>query len=109
MAEKTTPANRSEEEIAGYRAVLDTIHASAAHIAFKPSVVEQLHRDLYQFTDVPAGRWKTVENAIDQERRTGRGLFASARCKRRRRQRRWRSFTRASPRRFAQADIIRCC
>jgi Fic family protein len=74
VAEKTTPANRSEEEIAGYRAVLDTIHVSAAHIPFKPSVVEQLHRDLYQFTNVPAGRWKTVENAIEEERADGTKL-----------------------------------
>lgn len=71
VAEKTTPANRSEEEIAGYRAVLDTIHASAAHIPLKPSVVEQLHRDLYQYTNVPAGRWKSVENAIEEERADG--------------------------------------
>lgn len=67
VADKTTPANRSEEEIAGYRAVLDTIHASAAHIPFKPSFVEQLHRDLYQFTSVPAGRWKNAENEIEEE------------------------------------------
>ena len=71
VAEKTTPANRSEEEIAGYRAVLDTIHSSAQHIPFKPSVVEQLHRDLYQFTNVPAGNWKTVENTIQEERVDG--------------------------------------
>ncbi len=62
----TTPANRSEAEIAGYRAVLDTIHASALQIPFKPGVVEQLHRDLYQFTGVPAGHWKTVENSIEE-------------------------------------------
>ena len=67
VADKTTPANRSEEEIAGYRAVLDTIHASAEHIPFKPSVVGQLHRDLYRFTSVPAGRWKTVDNAIREQ------------------------------------------
>jgi Fic family protein len=66
VADKTTPANRSEEEIAGYRAVLDLIHSNAADIPFRPSVVEQLHRDLYQFTGVPAGRWKTVENSITQ-------------------------------------------
>lgn len=71
LADKTTPANRSEEEIAGYRAVLDTIHASAPHIPFKPSVVEQLHRDLYQFTSSPAGRWKTVENEIEEEQIDG--------------------------------------
>jgi Fic family protein len=71
VADKTTPANRSEEEIAGYRAVLDTIHSSATHIPFKPSVVEQLHRDLYQFTGVPAGRWKNVDNTIDELRPDG--------------------------------------
>jgi Fic family protein len=67
VAEKTAPRNRPEAEIAGYRKVLDTIHASAKHIPFRPSVVEQLHRDLYQFTSVPAGRWKTTENAITEE------------------------------------------
>ncbi len=66
VAAKTTPANRSEEEISGYRAVLDLIHSSAQSIPFRPSTVEQLHRDLYQFTGVPAGRWKTVENSITQ-------------------------------------------
>ena len=66
VADKTTPANRSEEEIAGYRAVLDLIHSSAPNIPLRSSVVEQLHRDLYQFTGVPAGRWKTVENSITQ-------------------------------------------
>jgi Fic family protein len=71
VADRTTPANRSEEEIAGYRAVLDTIHASAPHIPFTPTVVEQLHRDLYQFTIVPAGRWKNVDNAIDEQRADG--------------------------------------
>src|SRR5215831_3770999 len=42
VEEKTTPVSvsRSEAEIAGYRAVLDTIHASALEIPFKPSVVE---------------------------------------------------------------------
>lgn len=71
VEEKTTPENRSEAEIAGYRAVLDTIHASALQIPFKPSVVEQLHRDLYQFTGVPAGRWKRVENSIEEVRPNG--------------------------------------
>jgi hypothetical protein len=42
VADKTTPRNRSEEEIAGYRSVLNTIHSSAVHIPLKPSVIEQL-------------------------------------------------------------------
>jgi len=32
VAEKTTPRNRSEAEIAGYRAVLDLIHENAGEI-----------------------------------------------------------------------------
>jgi Fic family protein len=71
VEDKTTPDNRSEAEIAGYRAVLDTIHASAPQIPFKSSVVEQLHRDLYQFSGVPAGHWKTVENSIEEVRADG--------------------------------------
>lgn len=66
LADTSTPANRDEQEIAGYRAVLDTIDANAAHIPFTPSVVEQLHRDLYQFTNTPAGHWKSAENSIQQ-------------------------------------------
>ena len=66
VAQKTTPRNRSEAEIAGYRVVLDLIHENAPQIPFQPSVVEQLHRDLYQYTTVPAGRWKTIDNAIEE-------------------------------------------
>ena len=66
VAERATPCNRPEAEIVGYRHVLDTIHRSAPHIPFKPTVVEQLHRDLYQYTSIPAGRWKTVENSITE-------------------------------------------
>ena len=51
--------------------MLDTIHASALQIPFKPTVIEQLHRDLYQFTGVRAGRWKTVENSIEEVRPDG--------------------------------------
>jgi Fic family protein len=71
VEDKIRPENSSEGEIAGYRAVLDTIHASAQQIPFKPSVVEQLHRDLYQFTGAPAGHWKTVENSIEEVRADG--------------------------------------
>ncbi|MDX6651435.1 MAG: hypothetical protein QOJ38_216 [Solirubrobacterales bacterium] len=64
VQEKTTPQNRSEEEIAGYRKVLDTIHSSAAQIPFTPSVVEQFHRDLYSFTRSRAGRFKSAPNEV---------------------------------------------
>jgi Fic family protein len=66
VAEKTTPRDRSEQEIAGYRDVLTTIHTSYAHIPFTPGVVLQLHRDLYQFTVGEGGRWKSVDNQISE-------------------------------------------
>ncbi len=55
---KTTPVNRSEQEIAGYRDVLNTIHTNAREMPFTPSIVLQLHRDLYKFMPEEGGRWK---------------------------------------------------
>ena len=71
VTRRARPENRPEEEIAGYRAVLDTINSSAASMPFTPSVVEQLHRDLYQYTSTPAGRFKNVENSIQEIRADG--------------------------------------
>lgn len=71
VAKTTTPRNRSEAEIAGYRAVLDTIHSSAEHIPFTPNVVLQLHRDLYQFAPQPGGSWKSSDNLVTEERGDG--------------------------------------
>ncbi|MEY3334138.1 MAG: hypothetical protein RLZZ176_2441 [Cyanobacteriota bacterium] len=64
VAEKTTPQDRSEQEIAGYRDVLKTIHNNYAHIPFTTGVILQLHRDLYQFAINKGGCWKTVDNEI---------------------------------------------
>ena len=71
VAQKTTPRNRSEAEIAGYRAVLDTLHASAPNIPFTPNVVRQLHRDLYQYAARPGGDWKTTDNLVTETRDDG--------------------------------------
>ena len=71
VAQKTTPRNRPEAEIAGYRAVLDSIHSSAEHIPFTPNVVLQLHRDLYQFAAQPGGHWKNSDNLVTEERADG--------------------------------------
>ena len=66
VAETTTPRDRSEAEIAGYRAVLGTIHASAPSIPFTPNVVRQLHRDLYQYSAQPGGDWKSADNLVTE-------------------------------------------
>lgn len=63
---KETLHNRSEEEIAGYRDVLDTIHTSYSDMPITPSVILQLHRDLYKFTPVDGGKWKNGDNIIEE-------------------------------------------
>ena len=64
MAEKTAPKTRSEQEIAGYRDVLNTIHESHDYIPIKPSILLQLHRDLYKFSASIGGTFKAVDNQI---------------------------------------------
>lgn len=71
VSERVEPRNRPEAEIAGYRAVLDTIHAGAPDIPFTPNVVLQLHRDLYRFTGHRGGAWKTVNNIVTETRADG--------------------------------------
>jgi len=66
VAEKTTPRNRSEQEIAGYRDVLNTIHANHTDIPFNTGVVLQFHRDLYQFLPAEGGKWKPADNEITE-------------------------------------------
>lgn len=63
-AQKTTPRDRSEQEIAGYRDVLATIHVNATDMSFTPGLVLQLHRDLYGFVPGEGGRWKPTDNEI---------------------------------------------
>lgn len=63
---KAKPKNRSEQEIAGYRDVLKTIHSSHEHIPFTPAVVLQFHRDLFKFTPGGGGNWKATDNEISE-------------------------------------------
>lgn len=65
VAEKTTPRNRNEQEIAGYRDVLGVIHESFDAIPITQNYILQLHKMLYSHMNNPiAGRTKTVQNYI---------------------------------------------
>ena len=64
VRDKATPRNRSEEEIAGYREVLSTIHESYEYIIPRPNIILQLHRDLYSFSKGVGGRYKNADNII---------------------------------------------
>ena len=65
VEEKTTPKNRAEQEIAGYRDVLGIIHESFDAIPITRNYILQLHKILYSHMNNPvAGRTKTVQNYI---------------------------------------------
>jgi Fic family protein len=66
VEKKIKPANRSEQEIAGYRDVLNTIHANHANMQFSVNLILQMHRDLLKFTPENGGRWKTTQNEIEE-------------------------------------------
>ncbi|MFN3365117.1 Fic family protein [Exiguobacterium sp. s142] len=66
MSKTSDPADRSEAEIAGYRDVLNLIHASAQDIPINPNILLQLHKELYKFVPVEGGRWKNVDNEISE-------------------------------------------
>lgn len=62
---KAEPKNRSEEEIAGYREVLSTIHESYDYINPRPGIILQLHRDLYSYSaGAVGGGYKNSDNVI---------------------------------------------
>ena len=81
VEEKTTPRNRDEQEIAGYRDVLNVIHESFDAIPITQNYILQLHKMLYSHMNNPmagrihkmlyshmnnpmAGRTKNVQNYI---------------------------------------------
>ena len=68
VREKTMPQSRNEKEIAGYRDVLTTIHESHDYIPPKPSIILQLHRDLYKYSGKSiGGSFKNTDNVIAEE------------------------------------------
>lgn len=65
VEEKTTPRNRDEQEIAGYRDVLNVIHENFDAIPVTKNYILQLHKILYSHMNNPiAGQTKSVQNYI---------------------------------------------
>ena len=68
VREKTMPQSSSEKEIAGYRDVLAAIHGSHDYIPPKPSIILQLHRDLYKYSGKSiGGSFRNSDNVIAGE------------------------------------------
>ena len=65
VEEKTTPKNRDEQEIAGYRDVLNIIHESFEAIPITQNYILQLHKIMYSHMSNPlAGHTKNNQNYI---------------------------------------------
>lgn len=65
VEDRTTPKNRDEQEIAGYRDVLNVIHDSFDIIPASQNYILQLHKILYNHMNNPmAGKTKSVQNYI---------------------------------------------
>lgn len=65
VEEKTVPRNRDEQEIIGYRDVLNIIHESFDAIPITQNYILQLHKILYSYMENSmAGRTKNVQNYI---------------------------------------------
>ena len=64
--DKTTPKNRDEKEILGYRNALNLIHENYPYIPVKPNYILQLHKELLKFTNLSyGGIFKNTANEID--------------------------------------------
>ena len=72
VAEKVAPKNRDEEEIVGYRNVLNLVHEGHDYIPVKPAYILQLHRNLLKPAGLSyGGRFKNVQNYINETRADG--------------------------------------
>lgn len=65
VEEKTTPRNRNEQEIAGYRDVLNIIHENFDVIPISKNYILQMHKIMFSHMNNPmAGQTKNVQNYI---------------------------------------------
>ncbi len=64
VLQTTTPRNRSEQEIAGYRDALNLIHESAKYMNCSVNVCLQLHSMISKYLPQSGGRWKMTDNEI---------------------------------------------
>lgn len=65
VQDKTTPRNRDEKEIMGYRDVLNIVHENYEYIPITPNYILQLHKYLYQYANPDfGGKFKNVQNYI---------------------------------------------
>jgi Fic family protein len=75
VLKQSKPANRSEQEVAGYRDVLAAIHAHPDRFLISPTIIIDFHRQMYRYTGEKAGHWKLKDNAIYEVRNDGKQVI----------------------------------
>ncbi|GEL78650.1 Fic family protein [Tenuibacillus multivorans] len=75
MKLKTIPSDRSEGEIAGYRDVLNLVHASHQAIPVNTNVILQLHKELHNYIPAEGGKWKHADNVITEKLPNGQKVI----------------------------------
>ncbi len=71
VAGKSEPRNRSEQEILGYRGVLEMVHSNASEIPITANSIRQLHKEVYRYHPNDGGNWKPVDNEIVEKNTAG--------------------------------------
>lgn len=64
VSKKAKPRDRSEQEVAGYRDVLASIHANPSNLRLSTRLILDWHRVMYRFTGEKGGKWKETDNTI---------------------------------------------
>lgn len=70
--QSTTPKNRSEQEIAGYRDALNYIHESYKHMEVSINIIKQLHTMMYRHLSEDGGKFKQADNKIVERDSSGK-------------------------------------
>lgn len=72
VEKKVRPHDRSEQEVAGYRDVLASIHINHQVLQLTSDLIKQWHKTMAHYTGERAGHWKQKDNAIYEVRSDGK-------------------------------------
>lgn len=73
---KTAPKDRPEQEVAGYRDVLNEIHNRYAAMTLSSRLIRDWHKAMHHYVpDEKGGQWKRKDNAIFQVQPDGRKVI----------------------------------
>ncbi len=73
---KTAPKDRPEQEVAGYRDVLDEVHNRYPAMTLSGRLIREWHKAMHHYVpDEKGGQWKRKDNAILQVQPDGRKVI----------------------------------